>query len=113
MPSKIMRTWAGAKEFKCLGSVRGGLQIHCGEGYSRSYAITAAELLQALTVFSGQEVKIGTHRTAPPDGSIGDWLRRKFRKGGIMSYLGPVLIEEGYAERGSEKDLIRIKRFSN
>ena len=61
---------------------------------SRRLRDTATELLEALAVFSGQEVKIGTHGRDPADGSTGDWLRRKFRKGGIMSYVGPVLIEE-------------------
>lgn len=113
MPSAIMRTWTGAKEFKYSGQIGEGLKIHCGKGFSRLYTMTASELREALTEFSGREVKIGTHRTAPPDGSIGDWMRRKFRKGGIMSYLGPILIEEGWASRGSEADLIRIKSFSN
>lgn len=74
--------------------------------------MTSVELREALMKFSGREVKIGTHRTAPPDGSIGDWLRSRYQKGGIMSYLGPVLIAKGYAERGSEPDTIKINKFS-
>jgi hypothetical protein len=108
-----MRTWTGASDFKYSGSVRAGLQIYCGEGFLRRYAITATELREALVAFSGREVKIGTHRTAPPDGSIGDWIRRKFRKGGIMSYVGPILIEEAYAVRGGGTDRIQIKPFSS
>jgi len=63
------------------------------------------------TEFSGREVKIGTHRTAPPDGSIGDWIKGRFKLGGIMSYLGVVLVEEGYAERCSKLDRIRINKY--
>jgi hypothetical protein len=90
-----------------------GFDIHCGENFSRLYNITSAQLREALIKFSGRDVKIGTHRTDPPVGSIGDWLRQRFHRGGIMSYLGPILIAEGYAERGSGTDRIRIKQFSN
>jgi hypothetical protein len=114
MPSttRLMRTWTGASDFKYSGSERAGLQIYCGEGLSRGYAMTATELREALAS-SGREVKIGTHRTAPPNGSIGDWIRLKFRKGGIMSYVRPILIEEAYAVRGGETDRIQIKPFSS
>jgi hypothetical protein len=110
---RVLRTWSGKKEFKYSGTVESGVRISCGQAFSHDYEMTAAELWQALIEFSGREAKIGTHRTAPPDGSIGDWIRKRYRKGGIMSYVGPILIEEGYAVRGSESDRIYIKTFSN
>ena len=110
---RVLQTWSGRSEFKYVGTVSSGVRISCGQGFSHDYEMSATELRKALTEFSGREVKIGTSRTAPPDGSIGDWVRKAFRKGGIMSYIGPILIEEGYASRGSEPDRIRIKTFSN
>jgi hypothetical protein len=111
MPNTPIDTWSGGGSFKYSGSVDAGLQIYCGERFSRRYTMTAIELRDALRAFSEREVKIGTPRTAPPDGSIGDWIRRRFSKGGIMSDVGPILIAEGYAERCAESDHIEIKRF--
>ena len=108
---KTLFPWSGLREFRCEGSVPKGITFHTGVGFSHPYSLNATELHQILTEFSGREVKIGTHRTAPPDGSIGDWIKGRFKLGGIMSYLGVVLVEEGYAERCSKLDRIRINKY--
>ena len=115
MPSKSgsLSTWSGESAFRYDGSVSTGITIHCGTGFSRHYSLSTSQLQQVVALFAGREVRIGTHRTAPPTGSIGDWIRLRFKRGGIMSYLGPILIEEGYAEPGSEADMIKIKRLPN
>ncbi|MGA2742415.1 MAG: hypothetical protein ABSG65_33875 [Bryobacteraceae bacterium] len=46
-----------------------------------------------------------------PPGSIGDWFKVNWKRGGIISYLGPILIEEGYAKPGTDTDRIYIKPF--
>jgi hypothetical protein len=55
-------------------------------------------------------VKIGTSRDAQPDGSVGDWLKANVSKTALTSYVGPILIEEGYAAVGDESDQIMFKR---
>jgi hypothetical protein len=109
---KQLHTWSGDSEFQYEGTVPKGITIYCGKAFSRQYSLTSSQLRQALEEFSGREVKIGTHRTAPPPGSIGDWIMNRFNRGGIMSYLGPILIQDGFAERGTKPDRITIKRFS-
>jgi hypothetical protein len=44
-------------------------------------------------------VDIGTSRTDPPRGSVGEWLQLNVSKRAIASYVGPILIAEGYAEK--------------
>jgi hypothetical protein len=93
MPSRpILNTWADLSQFQYEGSVPKDITIYCGKDFSHRYGLSAAQLREILTVFSGREVKLGTHRTAPPDGSIEDWIRKHFKRGGIMSYLGVILI---------------------
>lgn len=105
-----MPTWDSRSEFK-YAEIGGEIQFFCGTGFSHKYTIEFQEYTMALVQFSGQEVKIGTSRTEPPEGSIGAWLKTNFRKSGIMSYLGPFLIKKGLAERGTRPDQIRIKTY--
>jgi hypothetical protein len=88
-------------------------QLGPGNGFAHSYSLDPLQLKKTLAQFSGREVGIGTHRTNPPDGSIGDWIRVEYRLGGFMSYLGPILIEEGFARRGSATDRIALFTVSN
>ena len=122
MPSrgKTLPTWSGESSFRYEGSVTTGITIRCGSEFSRRYSLCASQLREVLTLFAGREVPIGTHRTAPPKGSIGEWILLHFKRGGMMSYLGPILIEEGYAQRGdragfagidSSIELDRVERF--
>ena len=60
-----------------------------------------------LTNFRGLSVKIGTSRTAPPKGSLGEWFR-DYERRAVTSYLGPILIREGYAEKVGRSEI----RFS-
>jgi len=62
-----------------------------------------------LDQFSGNEVSIGTSRTDPPQGSLGAWLMKTYGLYGMTSYIGPILIEEKFAIRGSASDRIRFK----
>lgn len=107
---KELRTWSGANAFRYEGSVSTGITIHCGDGFSRTYRISHDAILDTLGRFSGKTTPVGCHRTAPPEGSIGDWLRVHHKRGGIMSYLGSILVQEGFARRTPE-GLISIARF--
>ena len=72
---KILLTWSGEKKFRYDGSVSTGITIQCGTGFSRHYSLNTSRLRQVVTLFAGREVRIGTHRTAPPEDSIGLWFQ--------------------------------------
>ena len=44
-------------------------------------------------------MNIGTSRDSAPKGSIGEWLQANVTKTAIASYVGPILINEGFAEK--------------
>jgi hypothetical protein len=102
-------TWAARKTFRYEGSVTQGTTIHCGADFRYAYQVPADQYAAMLTEFSGQEVSIGTSRTTPPTGSLGKWLTENYDQYGMTSYIGPILLREGYAERGSTSDRIRFK----
>ncbi len=110
---KDLKTWARGKPFRYeLDQCTFNVLVHCGQGASHQYTLDGQRLREALARFSGKDVQIGTHRTKPPRGSVGEWLLATCKRGGIMSYLGPVLIAEGFADHGSEPDRIFIRPFA-
>ena len=108
--SKTLPTWASRSKFQYEGSVRAGTIIRYGTGFGFTDTISAAEYSRMLSKFSGKEVSIGTSRTSPPPGSLGEWFSIECSHTAKTSYIGPILLEEGYAERGSRSDRIRIKK---
>jgi hypothetical protein len=103
-----LRTWANRSEFRYVGSVREGTTIYYGTNFGFKDSISAGEYARMLSRFTGQEIRIGTSGTAPRQGSLGEWFARECGRSGMTSYIGPILIAEGYAERGSRFDCIRI-----
>jgi hypothetical protein len=104
-------TWRKRSKFQYSGSAKAGTRIHCGKEFGVSFVIDADHYAAMLAKFSGQEVSIGTSRTTPPAGSLGEWLKETYKHDAVTSYVGPILISEGYAEHGSAPD--RIRFFSN
>jgi hypothetical protein len=90
-------TWAGRSSFSYTGSVRHGTKITYGTGSSMT--ISADQYAALLNHFRGRTVNIGTSRTHRHPGSVGDWLRENVTKVAVASYVGAILIEEGYAEK--------------
>jgi hypothetical protein len=109
---KVLSTWAGRSQFRYTGSVATGTEIEYGDHFRHRARITAGAYASLLSQFSGRQVKIGTSRDAQPDGSVGDWLKANVSKTALASYVGPILIEEGYAVVGGESDQIMFKRTS-
>ncbi len=105
---KELPTWAARSKFKYAGSVAEGTRLHYGTGNFTVF-ISALEWTKLLDHFGGRTVNIGTSRTDPPRGSVGEWLKEKVTKTAIASYVGPILIEEGYAEKGEGPE-IRFKK---
>ena len=94
---KKLATWAGRSKFEYEGSVSVGTKIRYGRGWSVS---VSAEQYQALLKhFRSAEAEMGTSRDAAPEGSVGAWLQENVTKSAIASYVGPILLDEGYAER--------------
>jgi hypothetical protein len=92
-----LATWARRSVFSYVGSVAEGTVITFGRGWS--VRVSAADYAALLDHFRGQEANVGTSRDAPPTGSVGEWLQRNVTRAAIASYVGPILVVEGYAER--------------
>lgn len=95
--NKTTSTWAGKSSFSYSGSVQQGTEISFGS--NQKVYVSAGQYNDLLKTFRGQAVNIGTSRTDPPAGSVGEWLICNVSKIAIASYVGPILIEEGYAEK--------------
>jgi len=74
-------------------------------GRGGSARISADQYAALLRHFRGKTVNIGTSRDRPPVGSVGEWLQGNVTKIAIASYIGPILGEEGYAERAGGPDI--------
>ena len=98
--SKTLPTWAGRSKFRYSGSVATGTEIWYGKKPYRQ-RITAAQYRALLRHFKRATVGIGTPRTNFAAGSVGEWLQANVTKTAVASYVGPILLEEGYAERVS------------
>ena len=94
---RTLKTWTGKSNFSYIGSVKQGIKITYGRDYSLS--ISATQYAELLDYFRGHTVDIGTSRTNPPRGSIGEQLQSNVTKTAIASYVGPILIAEGYAKK--------------
>ena len=101
-------TWACRSEFRYGGSVKEGVTIRYGNGFSLTQHITAQQFRDLLGYFRRRTVNIGTSRTNPPPGSVGEWLQTNGTKIAMASYVGPILINENYATK-VEGPMIKFK----
>ena len=92
-----LKTWAGRSEFSYDGSVSAGTEIWYGQGWL--VRVSADEYRALLKHFRHAETEMGTSRDTAPNGSVGAWLQKNVTKSAIASYVGPILLHEGYAER--------------
>lgn len=99
-------TWRARSAFAYQGSVSDGTEIAFGrEGRLFVSAICYVHL---LTHFGAHTVPVGTGHGLPPAGSLGRWLWRNVARQAIASYVAPILIHEGYAERAGRPSEIRF-----
>jgi hypothetical protein len=91
---QTLKTWAGRSEFSFEGTVSRGTEIHYGK--SSRLNITANHYSALLNHFRGQTVDIGTSRDKPQRNSLGEWLQVNITKTATASYVGTILIHEGY-----------------
>jgi hypothetical protein len=93
-----LKTWAGRSTFSYEGSVAQGTLIRFGR-LGWPVRIGAEGYRRLLEHFAGKTVHIGTSRDGPPPGSLGEWMQRHVTRTALASYVGPILVHEGYAER--------------
>ena len=96
---RTLQTWAGGSRFGYAGSVQEGVIINYGKKLNFSQRIRDDQFGDLVEHFRGRTVNIGTSRTSPPHGSVGEWLQENVTKTAMASYVGPILIQEGYATR--------------
>ena len=102
-----LTTWEGRSKFSYEGSLTEGVTIYYGAGHKQR--ILAGQWANLLEAFSGQTVKVGTSRNQPPRGSLGEWLKSVVTKTAISSYVAPILVHQGVAERvADDTSLIHI-----
>ncbi len=95
---KTLRTCAERSKFEYSGSVATGTDIWFGRKPYRE-GVDAEEYSALLSHFKHATVEIGTSFDKAPSGSVGEWLQANVTKRAIASYVGPILLDEGYAER--------------
>jgi hypothetical protein len=100
-------TWAGRSRFEYTGFVETGTVIKFGNG--RIIAVSASKYAALRRHFKNRTIPIGTSRTNPPVGSLGAWLQENVTPVAIASYVGPILILEGYARKKGPHEIRIIK----
>ena len=103
MPS--LTTWAGRSTFKYSHSVKDKITIEYGHEYKFKIHVTQDQYNALINHFHGRTVQVGTSRTNPPKGIIGEWLQENVTKTAISSYVCPIFIDEGYAERAGSTEI--------
>jgi len=98
---KTLKTWDGRSTFSFRGTVKEGNRIFYGS--SRATTVTSVDYANLLKHFSGRIVDCGTSRTNPQLGSLGEWLQENVTKTAIASYVGAILVSEGYARKLKSK----------
>jgi hypothetical protein len=94
---KPLPTWGGGSEFHYDGSVDSGTDIWYGSKPYRT-RVTQEQYHRLVEELRGRTVALGTSRQPPP-GSVGAWLQEQVTRRAIASYVGPIVVHEGYAER--------------
>ncbi len=102
-----LETWANRSKFSYVGSVEAGIEIKYGNGII--VKISSNQLRELLNHFRGKAANIGTSRSNPPRGSVGEWLQDSVKKRSIASYVGPILIHEGYATKIGSTPIIEFR----
>jgi hypothetical protein len=102
---KKLGTWDNRSNFKYVGSVKEGTKIFYGSGFSKF--VSAAIYEDMLGHFAKRTVDCGTSRTNPQLDSLGEWLKENVSKTALASYVGAILVSEGYAvKKGSRIEFL-------
>ena len=91
-----LKTKARKAKFFYEPTADGGFWIRYGRGHE--CIVSGPDARRLVHHFRGREVALGTSRDNPPPGSVGAWLQQEVTPVAIASYVGPILVREGYAE---------------
>lgn len=105
---KTLRTWGLGSSFTYSGSIESGTRIMYGKGFT--VYVTPEQYSSLLDYFRDMTVDAGTSRTNPPRNSVGEWLRMNVTKTAVASYVCPILIDEGFAERVGKSQIAFVKK---
>ena len=108
---KVINTWGGRSSFQYNGSVKLGTKISFGSNTTKPVFVSKQDYETLINKFAGKTTSMGTSRTSPPSDSVGKWLIDKVSKSALASYVGAILVEEGYATKNNDE--IMIKGFDN
>ena len=93
-----MDTWAGGSTFQFRQDDAQGYFIRFGG--SPQVVHVSREFIQRIQrEFGGRMVSVGTSRTDPPSGSLGEWLQVNLTRTATASYVGALLVNLKIAER--------------
>lgn len=107
---KTLPTWGNKSKFQYEGSVIDGTAIYYGTN-NYPIRISSEKYSQLLNHFRGKSVNIGTPRVNPPKGSVGEWLQESVTGTATASYVGAILIHEGYATKLEDGPIIDFKEI--
>lgn len=93
-------TFAGRKKFSYSGSVDTGTKVWVGTAMQSPLKFTKEQWDALLDAFRGKTIPAGLSFDKPEAGSMGEWIKANWQtKMGPATYVGGILISEGYAER--------------
>ena len=105
---KTLPTWSRRSRFSYAGSVRAGTTISYGSGHI--IFVTPGQYSSLLDHFRGMTVDVWASRTGPPARNVSEWLQANVTKTAIASYVCPILIDEGFAEKVGRSQIAFAKR---
>lgn len=96
--SRTLATWGGIRKFEYSGSVVLGTEVWYGQ---KLYCmrVWGGGCLSLLNHLRQATVEMATSFENPPRGSVGAWLHERVTRTATASYVGAMLVHEGYAER--------------
>ena len=108
----VIKIWKEKREFRYKGSVKDGTQVIVEELEDENVMISSLQYYDLLSKFRGKTVNIGLpdSNNEIPDDSLGSWLRDNVRRIPLAAYVGPILVKEGYAEKGDDVAFITFKQ---
>ncbi|ETA68889.1 hypothetical protein MettiDRAFT_2377 [Methanolobus tindarius DSM 2278] len=101
--------WGERLPFEYEGSIKEGNIIEVG---NEEVSISSLQYYDLLCKFRGKTVNIGLpdSNDVIPNDSLGAWLRDNVRRIPLAAYVGPILVKEGYAEKGDDVAFITFKQ---
>jgi hypothetical protein len=95
---KTLKTYSGRSSFKYEGNLDKGTKFRYGTKNLEVF-VPSQDYSKLLTHFNGMRVPCGTSIHTPKIGSLEEWLQENFSRKAHATYVGAILVEEGFAEK--------------